>query len=838
MSLRGLVLSIAGLLGCATALSAQNIPVFPSCLAFEGISGGSTGCAVGSSFSYDFGALFDFDAIAAAINGSGISFTYSFSVTSGALPPGISVTPSGLISGTFTQSGSYNFSVSLSWTLSDPALNFSYSFSYPFPFAMVVSGYSGAQVTVDPSNLNFSLTQAAAPVMQSVTLTNHGGQAAQFSASAATSSGGNWLSLSSGSGSVGAYSSQALSVTADPASLQPGTYSGTITVSIAGAQPITISVLAVVTGSQPNLALSQTGLFFEAVSGGSASSPQTIQVLNEGAGTLSYSASAFTFSGGNWLSVSSSSGSASASSPGAVTVSVNITGLQAGTYYGKVTFAASGAADSPQFASVVLNLVSPANSPGGALSPSGLIFVGSVSGMNPAAQTVTISNPSPDALTYLATPFSNGNVSWLNASPTSGTVSAGQPAMMSVQPMLQGLTAGVYIGDLSVAFVSTSTTSTAASQVLHIEVLLIVLPAGETSSSIRPGPQPHATTCTPTQLLPVFTLLGTGFSSTVGWPTAIEVTVVDDCGNPLLSGAGSVTVTFSSGDPALSLTSIGNGSWTGTWNAANAATGVTITAQAQELKPALAGSASIGGTLASNAGVPSVSTGGIVSAANFVANQPLAPGAFGAIFGSNLAQSLAGSNQFPLSTSLGGTSVVLNGEQLPLLFASTGQINAIIPYDVPVNSTQQLIVERGAAISIPQPVVIAPAVPAVFTQNGAGTGAALYNVYQSNGTPLPNNSAVTAGDVIVLYASGLGAVNPPVAAGVQAPVATLSNTVNPVTAMIGGQSAKVEFAGLAPGFASLYQVNIVVPSGVASGTAAATLSVSGQQSAPVMITVQ
>ncbi len=555
-----------------------------------------------------------------------------------------------------------------------------------------------------------------------------------------------------------------------------------------------------------------------------------------GAGTLNYSASVSTIpSGGSWLSVTPSSGSSSASKPGSVTVSVNIAGLQPGTYYGKVSFSASGAADSPQFASVVLNLVSPANSPGGSLGPSGLIFIGSAGGTDPTAQTVSITNPSPVALTYLATPFVSGNVSWLNTTPASGNVSSSQSGTVSVQPSLQGLAAGAYIGDLSVSFVNPSAPSS-TSQILHVEVLLLVLPAGVSVPSIEAKDEPRATACKPTQLLPVFTLLGGGFSVNAGWPTGIEVTVVDDCGNPLNSGG--VTVTFSSGDPALSLASIGNGSWTGTWNAANASPGVTLTAQAQEIEPALTGHAQIGGSLASNDAVPLVSTGGIVNAANFVHNQPLAPGSFSAIFGSNLAKGLAGSTTFPLSTQLGDTSVFLNGEQLPLLFTSLGQINAIVPYDVPVNSTQQLIVQRGNTISVPQPIVIAAAVPAMFTQNGAGTGAALYNVYSSKGAPLPNNSPVSAGDVIVLYASGLGAVTPKVAAGSQTPLSPLSNTNNPVTVTIGGKQQTAEFAGLAPLFAQLYQVNAIVPSGLPSGNATVTLSVGGQQSAAVTIAVK
>jgi len=453
--------------------------------------------------------------------------------------------------------------------------------------------------------------------------------------------------------------------------------------------------------------------------------------------------------------------------------------------------------------------------------------------MDPAAKTVSITNPSPDALNYLATPFSNIATNWLSATPTSGSVSSTQPVTLSVQPTLQGLQPGFYIGDLTVTFLPASPSSTASAQIFHIEVLLIVLPSG-TISAAQPAVRPRASTCTPSQLLPVFTLLGTGFSVNAGWPTAIEVTVVDDCGNSLTTG--NVTVTFSTGDPALSLVSLGDGRWTSTWNAMNASPTVTITAQAQEITPALTGKAQIGGALQPNA-VPSVNSAGILSAISFVNNQPLAPGSYAAVFGANLSQGLKGSSQFPLNTELESTSVFLNGEQLPLLFVSSGQVNAVVPYDVPVNSSQQLVVQQGTAISIPQSVVIAPAQPAIVTQNGSGSGAALYAAYSSAGQ-LPNNSPVTAGDLVVFYCSGLGAVDNPIAAGSQTPLSPLNNTKNPVTVNFGGTQVPAEFAGLAPLFAQLYQVNAVVPKGLPSGTATVTLSVAGQTSAPVTITIQ
>jgi len=66
----------------------------------------------------------------------------------------------------------------------------------------------------------------------------------------------------------------------------------------------------------------------------------------------------------------------------------------------------------------------------------------------------------------------------------------------------------------------------------------------------------------------------------------------------------------------------------------------------------------------------------------------------------------------------------------------------------------------------------------------------------------------------------------------------MNPAVNPVTVTIGKEQRKVLFAGLAPSFAQLYQVSVQIPDGEASGSAVLTLSVGGQQSAPVTITVQ
>jgi uncharacterized protein (TIGR03437 family) len=231
------------------------------------------------------------------------------------------------------------------------------------------------------------------------------------------------------------------------------------------------------------------------------------------------------------------------------------------------------------------------------------------------------------------------------------------------------------------------------------------------------------------------------------------------------------------------------------------------------------GSAAVTGTISANASAPMISAGGVVSAASLAQGAPLAPGGLISIFGSNLASgaNLAPGSPFPAN--LGGAQVLLGGEPLPLEYAGPGQINAVIPFNAAVNSTQQLIVTQNGASSMPETVLVGPAQPSVYTQNQSGTGAGAVMVKQASGAEFLNTPSAPAGagDVLEIYCTGLGAVSPAVPAGSAAPAAALSNVVNPVTVTIAGVPAQVLFAGLAPGFAGLYQVNATVPAGVTAG---------------------
>jgi adhesin/invasin len=779
---------------------------------------------VGVPFSLNFG--YGLSELASSLSSDGLQISYSFAASGGSLPPGLTMSASGLLSGTPTTPGNFTFTITFTFNISGDGE--SVGDSTPFTLSLDVVGNGGPAVTANPGALSFTLTEGSASVpTQSVVIANTGTAAQTFTATATTNSGGNWLSVSPGAGAVAPFTSSSVSVNVDPGKLGAGTYLGTVSISISPAdQQMDIAVIVTVSASGPQLQISQSGLFAQTVAGGANPPSQSITVLNGGSGSLNFSVSTSTTSGGQWLSASPASGTATASASSSVTINIQSAALAQGDYYGEVQFSAAGVTNSPQTASVVLHVAAASADLGAFLSTTGLIFVGQADGTAPAAQTVSVTNPSPTSLTFSTVPFFNQGTNWFTVTPASGTVSSTSGAQLSVQPTVAGLAVGVYSGEISL-FLSDGTSQ-------NIAVLLIVIPGA--ASKTKPFASTSAA-CTPTELLPVFTQLGANFSTVAAWPTPIQVTVVDDCGNFMT--AGNVTASFSDNDPSLPLTSLNNGIWSATWQPSSAGAQVTITVDALELVPPLQGTQSIGGALQANPTTPSVNAGGIVSAAKSSGNQPLAPGAFTSIYGLNLGAGQNPALSLPLATHLGATQVVLGGRALPLQYAADGQVNAVIPYDVPPNTTQQLIISNGPALSVPQPVVIAPAQPAVFASADGSGSVQDFKPGSKVGVPVDTDHPISAGDVIVIYCAGLGAVTPAVAAGAAAPSSPPAMTMNPATVMIGGKSAQVSFSGLSPGYAGLYQVNALVPKGITPGDAVPLIiTVAGFDSAPVTVAVK
>jgi uncharacterized protein (TIGR03437 family) len=218
----------------------------------------------------------------------------------------------------------------------------------------------------------------------------------------------------------------------------------------------------------------------------------------------------------------------------------------------------------------------------------------------------------------------------------------------------------------------------------------------------------------------------------------------------------------------------------------------------------------------------------IWNAANFApVTNPVAPGEYVTIFGTGLSTSTASAQSFPLPTNMGGAQVAINGRLAPLSYVSPTQINLLVPYATSEDSAVfQVTTNNVTSNQVTMYTnLTAPGVFALTSNGGAfapGVGPAA--VLHANYTLVTPSSPAVAGETLQLYLTGLGSVTPAVNDGAAAPSSSLSTVDETIVIYIADANgnfvqANVSFQGLAPGFAGLYQVNFVVPSGLASGLA-------------------
>jgi uncharacterized protein (TIGR03437 family) len=233
----------------------------------------------------------------------------------------------------------------------------------------------------------------------------------------------------------------------------------------------------------------------------------------------------------------------------------------------------------------------------------------------------------------------------------------------------------------------------------------------------------------------------------------------------------------------------------------------------------------------------------VLNAASFSLQTPVASGSLVSIFGSGFTDSTSTlvATAYPWPSVLGTTTVTVGGETAPIYVVTAGQINAMLPFDLPVNTNLPVVVTRGNALSAPQPVSVVSSQPGVFTQTANGEGIGAVVIVNSDGSETEVGGAISAkaGDVLAIYCTGLGDVSPTEVAGFPASPSPLSQAIDTVTLTIGGVNAQVLFAGPTPGFTGLYQVNTIVPSGIApSQQVPLVLSQGGRTSATVTMPVQ
>ena len=173
---------------------------------------------------------------------------------------------------------------------------------------------------------------------------------------------------------------------------------------------------------------------------------------------------------------------------------------------------------------------------------------------------------------------------------------------------------------------------------------------------------------------------------------------------------------------------------------------------------------------------------------------------------------------------------------MPLFYVSPSQINLQIPWELAGQSQAAVVVTTGVGSSTAVTVNISAAGPAIFTVNSSGTGqGAVVNV---RGQTAAAATPVARGQYIEIYCLGLGAVSNRPSTGAAA-VDASSPALVPPTVTIGGMQVPSSFAGLAPGFVGIYQVNALVPLSVTPGSALSlSVSLNGAESQTVTIAVQ
>jgi len=219
---------------------------------------------------------------------------------------------------------------------------------------------------------------------------------------------------------------------------------------------------------------------------------------------------------------------------------------------------------------------------------------------------------------------------------------------------------------------------------------------------------------------------------------------------------------------------------------------------------------------------PLINEGGVVNAADYTPQ--VAPGMIVSIFGSELAPGVEVATVIPLPTVLLGVRVEVvdatGVRTAPLFFVSPGQINAQLPFGL-TGSPVLVRVRSGDDVSNEVEVAIVAAAPRLFTKTLDGRGEAILT--HADYSVVASNNPARAGEWVVLYLTGLGAVNPPINAGQPGGGGSyggdLNWAVSKVTVLVDGQEANLYFYGLTPNFVGLYQVNFQIPETAMPGPA-------------------
>jgi uncharacterized protein (TIGR03437 family) len=649
---------------------------------------------------------------------------------------------------------------------------------------------------------NYSLGSTAPPA-QSISITATSGQLS-FSATEAEVSGGDWLTVTPNAPNTPAN----INISVNQArvlQLAAGTYTANIAVAspTAGNTPLNIPVTLTVSGTAGLLNVATSAgnntLTFNADLNGQVPGTQTVTVSSTDNTNQSFTLAIDPAAASSWLLLSTRSGSTGTTGT-FFSVGVSPSGVPAaGKNEADIVVTpqvAAGVTPVPQKVHVVFNVNATTT-----VTPNPVRADVVASGNTPIAPATIQLTSAVAGIPYLAT--TEPSVSWVSVDPPSGTLGTTTPIRLVFNTT--NLPAGKYETIVKIA-------PTGATEV-RIPVVLILSTANLGLSQAAFTVNHVQGSATPANLTVGLTSSNTPIPFTaVATSTGNWLTVEPASGTTGAVGSAATPLTL-----RINPTGLAAGAYTGT---------VAVTPS---------GGAPQTITVTLNVSVQAAPV--ITSVENAARNEQtlVAPGLFLAIKGSNLgpATPVGGTvTNGAFGTTVGETRVLFDGIAAPITYASSTQLNVVAPYSLFGRTTTRIQVEFRSVRSEPIEYRVVDVAPGLFTQNSQGSG--LGSILNQSLTPNTMANPARRGEVIVLYATGEGAVRPTGADGriTTGTVANLPRPVMPVTVRINGQEVApgdISYAGSAPGIvAGVMQVNVRI---------SPTLNITALTQVPVAISV-
>jgi uncharacterized protein (TIGR03437 family) len=521
----------------------------------------------------------------------------------------------------------------------------------------------------------------------------------------------------------------------------------------------------------PKLRLSETAVGPYSIATGANGATQTVEAWNAGDGALALQLS----SSVAWAKPSLGAARPCTTRGGTclpIQVALQTAGLSDGMHTGTITVQDPAAIDAPQTITVIVQM-------GGGV-PNQLEMYAAPNGSASARITT-------NQLVRSTVATQNGRPWLAIATEGNGSFRFGFTHIVTATP--QGMEPGNYTGSVTISNSEFGPDNKAVNVVLHV-----------TNQPIAEASSPRVY-----------------FRIAQGTPKQSQWLAIANRGGGALSVSGVTASTTSGGnwlsyaadtsmvtaDPADLQTGVYQGSLAFATNAANSTITVPVQLEVVAQSP------------------PVAAYRGTVNAATFLPEDLASPGAIMALFGEQIAyDGPKWAEKIPLDTQLGKTRVLVNGQPAPLFYSSYGQINFQLPFETP--SGEALVrVERDGQAGNTVAVQVVERSPRILPYGEYGV---IQNASRNYKLPMPPTPGVPAerakpGDILVVYGFGFGAVAPGVAtaaAGPSAePLARLTATVRVFFGPRGifgdPPSAIPDYAGLAPTFVGVYQINVRIP---------------------------